>query len=480
MKGAGERSSQAQKAVSGGRAFRDARRCGRSPDPAARLGEAGAFEAPARQRGDAAGILEDAGHEAVAGPGRSMVVYMPSLLRPGLVPPKPAAGEPPSCRTLAAPRCIACRCATRAIPAAIEALFDAGTLDPGAVVAILGKTEGNGCVNDFTRAYAVQALSQMLARRLGSSAEAVQAADRPGHVGRDGGRAVAAFPGAGGRGGRGTGAARLCWRIGTAFTGDFAPDEDRPDGPCGRPAAVAVRAAMAEAGIIEPADVDDVAGRVAAAHQRAQAEARARGAVGWRWRRPTASTGLFRGASALGVGAGAGEGEVRLMLQENTDTARDGRYAPGRASASAGARADAERDQDRTGSSTAGAGDLGNRARGDGSGRDRPAGAASGARAGRVADLEVGQARAGRRRSAHRRRWPRRGRHPAGRPAGACTPRWDDSDINATRHARALVGGDGSPGRLAVWILLSAAVLVHQGPDGGGPVAVILRPARRG
>ena len=46
----------------------------------------------------------------------------------------------------------------------VEALFDDG-LRPDAVVAILGKTEGNGCVNDFTRAYAVQALEHLLARR---------------------------------------------------------------------------------------------------------------------------------------------------------------------------------------------------------------------------------------------------------------------------------------------------------------------------
>eukprot|EP01031_Cornospumella_fuschlensis_P047414 gene47413-58076_t len=37
---------------------------------------------------------------------------------------------------------------------AIAALFDEGALAPAEVVAILGKTEGNGCVNDFTRAYA--------------------------------------------------------------------------------------------------------------------------------------------------------------------------------------------------------------------------------------------------------------------------------------------------------------------------------------
>src|ERR1700761_7520506 len=34
-------------------------------------------------------------------------------------------------------------------------LFEEGELDPASIVAILGKTEGNGCVNDFSRPYAV-------------------------------------------------------------------------------------------------------------------------------------------------------------------------------------------------------------------------------------------------------------------------------------------------------------------------------------
>ena len=37
-----------------------------------------------------------------------------------------------------------------------------GLLDPQRIVAILGKTEGNGCVNDFTRAFAVSTLKQCL------------------------------------------------------------------------------------------------------------------------------------------------------------------------------------------------------------------------------------------------------------------------------------------------------------------------------
>jgi cyanuric acid amidohydrolase len=50
----------------------------------------------------------------------------------------------------------------------------------------------------------------------------------------------------------------------------------------------------------------------------------------------------------------------------------------------------------------------------------------------------------------------------------------DDSDINATRHARALVGGvlAGIFGDTALFVSGGAE---HQGPDGGGAVAVIAR-----
>ena len=42
-------------------------------------------------------------------------------------------------------------------------LIEQGKIDPKSIVAILGKTEGNGGVNDFTREYAVSALSAALA-----------------------------------------------------------------------------------------------------------------------------------------------------------------------------------------------------------------------------------------------------------------------------------------------------------------------------
>ena len=57
---------------------------------------------------------------------------------------------------------------------------------------------------------------------------------------------------------------------------------------------------------------------------------------------------------------------------------------------------------------------------------------------------------------------------------GARHVMWDDSDIQASRHARALVGGvlAGVIGRTDLFVSGGAE---HQGPDGGGPIAVIAR-----
>ena len=44
--------------------------------------------------------------------------------------------------------------------AGLQALVTSGRLDPRGIVAILGKTEGNGCVNDFTRGFASATLSR--------------------------------------------------------------------------------------------------------------------------------------------------------------------------------------------------------------------------------------------------------------------------------------------------------------------------------
>src|ERR1700712_3984950 len=66
------------------------------------------------------------------------------------------------------------RCEVFRLPAAhpgdvsgVMELIASGRIRPGDIRAILGKTEGNGCVNDFTRAYAVSAFQNALAEPLG-------------------------------------------------------------------------------------------------------------------------------------------------------------------------------------------------------------------------------------------------------------------------------------------------------------------------
>src|SRR5271157_3826915 len=53
-------------------------------------------------------------------------------------------------------------------------LLDEGTIAPSSILAVLGKTEGNGGVNDFTREYAVAALREALSPLLGLSPCAVE------------------------------------------------------------------------------------------------------------------------------------------------------------------------------------------------------------------------------------------------------------------------------------------------------------------
>lgn len=44
----------------------------------------------------------------------------------------------------------------------LDALIQSGKIDANQIIAILGKTEGNGCVNDYTRGFAVQTLKAYL------------------------------------------------------------------------------------------------------------------------------------------------------------------------------------------------------------------------------------------------------------------------------------------------------------------------------
>src|SRR5712671_5774456 len=52
-------------------------------------------------------------------------------------------------------------------------LLDAGTVNPNEIVALIGKTEGNGGANDFTRGFATSSYQTLLAKHLKVSPEEV-------------------------------------------------------------------------------------------------------------------------------------------------------------------------------------------------------------------------------------------------------------------------------------------------------------------
>ncbi|THD44043.1 MAG: ring-opening amidohydrolase, partial [Bradyrhizobium sp.] len=146
----------------------------------------------------------------------------------------------------------------------LQTLIEAGKIVPSEILAVLGKTEGNGGVNDFTREYAVAALREALAPHLGLSPRAVE--ERIAFVMSGGTEGVLSphltvftrklsangAAGASGRAAERIGAKRLT--IGIAHTRDFLPEE------IGRQAQIdetarAVHEAMEDAGIESPDDI---------------------------------------------------------------------------------------------------------------------------------------------------------------------------------------------------------------------------------
>ncbi|GAA5138417.1 ring-opening amidohydrolase [Alloalcanivorax gelatiniphagus] len=328
-----------------------------------------------------------------------------------------------------------------------------GRLHPERVVAVLGKTEGNGCVNDFTRAFATTVLKRFFAERLELPEDTV--AERIALVmsgGTEGGLSPhwlvfevddAASPAPEQPG----------LAAGIAFTDRFAPEQiGRLDQV--RVTAEAVRRAMATAGIERAEDVHYVQIKCPLLTAARCEDARRRGATV-----ATSDTyesmGFSRGASALGVALALGEVEQTAL--SDAAICHDFDLWSGRASTSAGI--ELMRNEILV---------LGNAPGWDPAlriGHDVMADALDGEALDRArATLGDGSlvallAKAEPSRSGHIR--------------GQRHTMWDDSDINATRHARALVGGvlGGRTGDLALFVSGGAE---HQGPDGGGPLALIV------
>ena len=360
-----------------------------------------------------------------------------------------------------------------------RALIEDGVLDPMHIAAFLVKTEGNGGVNDFTHEYTCATLTATLAPYLrATNAEVEQRiamvvsggtegvlsphatvfAKVPAREdgARDGGRL--AVPVAN----NGFGRKRLA--IGIAATRDFLPHE------IGRGAqieatAAAVVEAMADAGITRVEDVHWV--QVKCPLLTAERVQAARGAgcepvteIAYK------SMAYSRGASALGVAVAMGE--IAGPVAEEAVLA-DWSLASGVASASAGielknnivivlGNADGVagdtviahavmQDAIDAAAVLAALREVGTYERADGRGVDLS----------RIVNVLA-----------------KADPSPDGMLRGWRHTMLDDTDISATRHARAALGGiiAGLTGCPAVFVSGGAE---HQGPPGGGPVAVIAK-----
>lgn len=191
----------------------------------------------------------------------------------------------------------------------LEQRIISGEIDPAEIVAVIGKTEGNGGANDFTRAFATQSFALLLSRRLGLEPDAVT--KRIAFVWSGGTEGVLSphatvFTRSKGEPGEGK---RLS--IGIAVTRDFAPEEVGTMIEV-REVAKAVHAALAEAGIEDPKDVHYVQVKGPLLTPAAIADAQRRGAK-LVTNDPNGSKTYARGATALGVAIALGEVEESAL-----------------------------------------------------------------------------------------------------------------------------------------------------------------------
>ena len=329
----------------------------------------------------------------------------------------------------------------------LHAAVAAGTLDPAEVVAVFGKTEGNGCVNDFTRGCMAGAVNRFFAEHLG-----------PGLAGRialvmSGGTEGVLSPHLtvltrGRAGSPGDGTARLS--VGVARTPAIPPTALGRDGQR-EATAVGVREAMSHAGIIDPGAVHYVQvkcplltnERIETSDERLVTDDTYK------------SMAYARGASALGVASALGEIDGAVVADEAV--LRDFDRYSAVASVSAGGELD-HCEVVVLGNAPDVGGDLviDHAVMADAIDRHAVATALGDDLAALVQVFAKAEA------------------DPRGRIRGRRHTMIDDSDINHTRHARAVVGGviasmTGDP------MIYVSGGAEHQGPPGGGVCAVIRR-----
>jgi barbiturase len=187
----------------------------------------------------------------------------------------------------------------------LEACIARGQFAADEVIAVIGKTEGNGGVNDFTRILADQAFRRTL-QKYGKRSEAeIAAIPMVWSGGCDG--IITPHATVFASNGRAGAASKSRLAVGTAMSAELLPED------IGRPAMVekvadAVRAAMRNAGIDDPKDVHYVQTKTPLLTIESVREAASRG-------NDVAcevhdSMGVSNGTTALGIAVGLGEIKV--------------------------------------------------------------------------------------------------------------------------------------------------------------------------
>jgi cyanuric acid amidohydrolase len=354
----------------------------------------------------------------------------------------------------------------------LTALIEDGALEPTEIVAILVKTEGNGGVNDFTREYTCTTIAATLAPYLrATNAEVERRIAMVVSGGTEGVLSPHAtifarvpMPDAytNGHGPNYHGKSKRL-AIGIAATRDFLPYEIGR-APQIEATAQAVKEAMEDAGISCVEDVHWVQVKCPLlTAERVQAAVRAGHSpvteIAYK------SMAYSRGVSALGVGVAMGE--IAAPVSDDT-VLSDWSLASGVASASAGIELKNNivivlgNAEEATGDCVIAHAVMQDAI--DASAvvaalRDAGISAADGAavEASRIVNVLA-----------------KADPSPDGMLRGWRHTMLDDTDISATRHARAAVGGviAGLTGCPAVFVSGGAE---HQGPPGGGPVAVIAK-----
>ena len=345
---------------------------------------------------------------------------------------------------------------------ALAALMDTGLIDPRRIAAVVGKTEGNGGVNDFTRGYFTQSLFALLAARTGASADDLAARIpcvlsggtegvlSPHYVVfvREDAAAAAAGP-------------RLA--LGVAFSGRT-PYEDIGRVAHAQAVAECVRAAMRDAGIDDARDVAFVQVKAPVLTAPRVQDALARGQT-VATTDANRSMALARAAAAFGVALALGEIDAPNVRDDAF--LADFSVRSDRASISSGVEITAN-EVIVLGNSRRWGGDLAIACRPMADALDIGGVYAALDDLGIAAAPQVSAADRDRIAAVLVKCEPDR----RGVIRGNRHTMLDDTDINAQRHIRGAVGG------LVAGVIGDGRIFVsggaeHQGPDGGGLVAII-------